>query len=271
MNSYFEYYIESNTFHLKYAKRGTAIKGQEFHNYHELVFFLDGKARLISKNIQKDLKIGSLVLVPKASFHQFVVSGNDYTRLILGFRETNEIAELIKNVMNEVNVIEEPNEVLLSSFHNLKNVFKSDLSQNEKELFVCASLVHILIYLKEYSKGRADPKNELSSTVQKALSYIDGHYTESISVESVADAVHISASQLFHRFKGELKISVYQYISKKRLANARLLIEAGATVSDAAINSGFNDYSVFFRMYKKYYGAPPSKLRPKTEFIYNGE
>ena len=114
-------------------------------------------------------------------------------------------------------------------------------------------------------------ESEVSSTVQRALSYIDGHYTESISVESVANAMHISASQLFHRFRGELKISVYQYISKKRLANARLLIEAGATVSDAAINSGFNDYSVFFRMYKKYYGEPPSQLRNRSDFMQGSE
>ena len=271
MNDYFEHYIESDSFHLKYAKGSPSVKGQEFHVYHEFVLFLDGKAHLISKNIQKELKKGSLVIVPKASFHQFAVSGSNYTRLILGFRETDEISELIENVMSEVKVIEKPDEALFSTLYALADVSSSDLAQNEKELFIRASLIHTLIYLKKYSKGSADLKNQLSPTVQKALSYIDGHYTESISAQSIASALHISVSQLFHKFKNELKISVYQYISKKRLANARLLIEAGETVSDAAISSGFSDYSVFFRMYKKYYGAPPSKLRPKTEFIYNGE
>ena len=76
---------------------------------------------------------------------------------------------------------------------------------------------------------------------------------------------------LFGKGNRDGKISVYQYISKKRLANARLLIEAGATVSDAAINSGFNDYSVFFRMYKKYYGEPPSQLRNRSDFMQGSE
>ena len=271
MNGYFEHYIESDWFRLKYAKGEPSTKGQEFHNYHEFVLFLGGKSHLISKNIQKELKIGSLVIVPKACFHQFAVSGSNYTRLIVGFRETEEIATLCENVMSEVKVIESPDKALISSLNALIEITKSNLSQKEKELFIRASLVHILIYFKKYSKGSTDPKNELSPTVQMALAYIDGHYTESITVESIADTLHISVSQLFHKFKHELKISVYQYISKKRLANARLLIEAGATVSDAAICSGFTDYSVFFRMYKKYYSEPPFNLRKKASFTKNIE
>lgn len=271
MNCFFEHYIESDSFHLKYAKGEPSVKGEEFHNYHELVLFLGGSSHLISKSIQKDLEIGSLVIVPKGSFHQFVILDSNYTRLILGFRETEEIAALCDSVMNEVQVIENPDIALSSVLSALIEITQSNISQKEKELFVFASLVHILIHLKKHSKGFAETKNELSHTVQKALSYIDGHYTEDISVESIADALHISVSQLFHKFKDELKLSVYQYISKKRLANARLLIEAGETVSGAAISSGFTDYSVFFRMYKKYYGEPPSQLRKRSDFLQGSE
>jgi len=46
MNDYFEHYIESDSFHLKYAKGSPSVKGQEFHVYHEFVLFLDGKAQI---------------------------------------------------------------------------------------------------------------------------------------------------------------------------------------------------------------------------------
>ena len=135
MNGYFEHYIESDWFRLKYAKGEPSTKGQEFHNYHEFVLFLGGKSHLISKNIQKELKIGSLVIVPKACFHQFAVSGSNYTRLIVGFRETEEIATLCENVMSEVKVIESPDKALISSLNALIEITKSNLSQKEKELF----------------------------------------------------------------------------------------------------------------------------------------
>ena len=55
MINYFEHYISSDSFHLKYAKGEPSVKGQEFHDYHEFVLFLDGRSRLISKNIQKEI------------------------------------------------------------------------------------------------------------------------------------------------------------------------------------------------------------------------
>jgi AraC-like DNA-binding protein len=261
MSDYFEHYVRSKDLHLKYAKGEPSAKGQEFHNYHEIVLFFGGKARFISKSIQKELSLHSLILVPRASFHQFAVRGSDYTRLILGFYETEETGALARQVMQNVRVIDEPAPALLSALHRLAEAVASDFSGEEKELFIRASLIHILLYLKKESPAIAESKNGLSPTVAGALSYIDGHYTRPITVEQVAQALHVSVSQLFHKFKEELQISVYQYVSKKRIANARLLIEAGETAANAAATSGFSDYSVFFRTYVKTYGEAPSRLR----------
>ena len=69
MESLFEYYIESDNLHLKYAKGEPAVRKQEFHNYNEFVLFINGNASLISKNIQQKLTHGSLILIPKEHFH----------------------------------------------------------------------------------------------------------------------------------------------------------------------------------------------------------
>ena len=258
MGKYFSYYHVYEKYHLKYAKGTPSLNGREFHNYHEIVWFLGGNARLISKNIQNDLTEGCLVIVPRASFHQFNVSGDDYTRLILGFRETEDISDLVSAVMNEVKIIEKPDGSLQECLDRLRKMVVSDFSEEEKKLFIRASLIQILIYLKKCSIGAISKSTFLSETVQSALSYIDGHFTEEMSVELIAEALHVSPSHLFHKFKKELNISVYQYIAKKRMSNARLLIESGNSLHFAAVHSGFGDYSAFYRMYKKNYGESPS-------------
>ena len=53
MEQLFEYYIETNNFHLKYAKGEPALKDQEFHDYNEFVYLLSGTSFLVSKNIQQ--------------------------------------------------------------------------------------------------------------------------------------------------------------------------------------------------------------------------
>ena len=88
---------------------------------------------------------------------------------------------------------------------------------------------------------------------KKLYSMFFENYTENLSVESIAKRLYISSSTLSHKFKKELRISVYQYITKKRLSAAHDLIRGGETLTNAALKSGFNDYSCFYRLYKKYY------------------
>ena len=262
MPSIFEYYIETDNFHLKYAMGEPFLKGEEFHNYHEFVLFLDGKSKLISKNIQLDLSPGNIIMIPKNFFHQFVIPNTqEYTRCILGFRDTPELLGLINDVMTDVKVIPTPDENVLSVFHNLIDAVNSNLSREEKKMFISASLVHLLIFLKKQPINAVSKNINISPEVRQTLSFIDKKFTENISVKLIADSLHISASTLSHKFSAELNISVYRYISEKRLSHVQRLIDEGKNISEAALLSGFSDYSGFFRMYKKRYKKLPSDYK----------
>ena len=94
---------------------------------------------------------------------------------------------------------------------------------------------------------------QLSPLVSDALSVIDEKYTENLSVEKLSNLLFVSPSTLAHKFNRELNISVYRYITKKRLSLAHQHILQGESLSTSALKSGFNDYSCFYRLYKKYY------------------
>lgn len=260
MHTRFEYYIETENFHLKYATGEPMLKGEEFHNYHEFVFFLGGNSRLISKNIQLDLSLENIIMIPKNSFHQFVILNPDkYTRCILGFRETPELFGLINDIMTDVKVILQPQENVLSLFYNLMDVAKSDLSREEKKMFIQASLIHLLVFFKKQPPNVVSRNINISPEVCQALHFIDKNFMDNISINSIADTLHISPSTLSHKFSRELNIPVYKYITEKRLSYVHKLLENGKNLYEAASMSGFGDYSGFFRMYKKRYGKVPSK------------
>lgn len=250
----FEYYIETDYLHLKYAKGAPAVQGQEFHNYNEFVLFLSGNAFFISKNIQQNLTNGSLVIIPKEHFHDFRVEHpENYERLILGFRNIPEIDRLICDVMNNIKIVPSPDEKTISLFKNLIHIVTSDISDEDKKLFIHSSLIQLLIYLKQNTSGQISKSVNLSPEVSQALSIIDEKYHENLSVKSIADMLFLSPSTLSHKFSKELNISIYRYITKKRLMEAHKLIrENNETLSSAAIKCGFCDYSCFYRLYKKY-------------------
>ena len=253
MENLFEYYISNKDFHLKYAKGEPSVKDREFHYYHEFVFFMDGDSYFISKKIQQALSSGSIVLIPKEQFHQFRVSNPaKYKRCIFGFRETPETADLIREIMPEIKIISNPNKKITDLFESIMEIAKSELGDDVKQLFVQASLIQLLVYFKRYDSAEITQNINISPVVQQAIAYIDGNYTQKISVESIAKHLYISPSTLAHKFSKELNISIYQYISKNRILSVHRLVEQGESYTEAAVKSGFSDYSCFYRIHKKY-------------------
>ena len=179
-------------------------------------------------------------------------NSENYVRFILGFRDTPETGVLTHQIMNTIKIISLPDSKITSVFEQMIDIVKSNLSYDEKCMFVNSSLVQLMLYLKLNPLTAVCDNMKLSPVVSKALTIIDEKYAENLSIEKLSALLYVSPSTLAHKFKRELNISVYQYITKKRLALARKLIEQGESLSNAALNSGFSDYSCFYRLYKKY-------------------
>ena len=110
MKPQFEYYLESAGIHCKYAKGKPYIEGGEFHEYDEILLFIDGTARFLSNGITHDLRPGDMMVIPKGQFHQLVVdNAEEYTRCVLGFIRDDEIRPLAESVMTEIAIITPPN------------------------------------------------------------------------------------------------------------------------------------------------------------------
>jgi len=72
--------------------------------------------------------------------------------------------------------------------------------------------------------------------------------------------VGISKFYLCREFKAYTGSSILQTVNLLRCTQAKLLIEGGATVSQAALSCGFDNLSYFSRTFKKLMGALPSRL-----------
>ena len=108
MAELFEYFMQSSSAHCKYAQGSPSVVGREFHDYDEVVLFLDGNAHFYSENIQLKLTPGTVILIPRERFHRFAVTDTArYRRVILGFRAEGELGALVRREMTEVRVFSE--------------------------------------------------------------------------------------------------------------------------------------------------------------------
>jgi AraC-like DNA-binding protein len=94
--------------------------------------------------------------------------------------------------------------------------------------------------------------------IVRAIEWLKRRYAAPLRIEDLADAVHMSASALHHRFKAVTAMSPLQYQKQLRLHEARrLMFAAGIECATAAHRVGYESPSQFSREYRRLFGSPP--------------
>lgn len=103
---------------------------------------------------------------------------------------------------------------------------------------------------------------EIDSRVAHVMRIMSERMPEPLSLDLIAAEVGLSASRLSHLFKEETGRSVLAALNDMRLEQAALLmLHAGRTATEAALDVGFASYNHFAALFRKRYGVSPTKYR----------
>jgi YesN/AraC family two-component response regulator len=101
-----------------------------------------------------------------------------------------------------------------------------------------------------------------SPVVKKALMYINLHFNESINLQSVADEIGFNRTYLAKKFKSEINLSVIDYIQKKRIDEAKFLIDLGRlSTTEIGLQVGFSSYNYFCKVFKEITGMTATEYK----------
>ena len=98
--------------------------------------------------------------------------------------------------------------------------------------------------------------------IRKAVVYLNEHYAENITVDTLAAIAHYSPAQFRRLFHSLTQMSPSDYITNVRINAAKTIL--GTTdrrISDIAQDVGFFDHSHFIRTFKHTVGVTPAKYR----------
>ena len=99
-----------------------------------------------------------------------------------------------------------------------------------------------------------------SPYVQKTISMITAHYRENLSLTAIADTIGISSGYLSTLFKSETGTGFNDYLNQVRISvSLKMLKDGNDDFRMIAANSGFQDYSYFFHVFKRKTGKTPSE------------
>ena len=138
------------------------------------------------------------------------------------------------------------------------------LHENPKDIGFLAPLIQQEIYYRlltgeQGGKFKAMVSNgSHTKKIAQATHYLQQHFSETITVETLANLSGMSLSGFHSHFKKITSLSPLQYQKSLRLMEARRLIaQEERGITETAYQVGYESPSQFSREYKRYFGHAP--------------
>lgn len=252
---------------------------QHFHRFYEIHLLLDKDAAHIIEGTLYRQKMFDLVLLPPSKLHKSKYpEGPSTKRLVINFRLpeasnpslAKEQHELLSVFFAPLPIyrfersIQEQLAVHLNAiFRLLKTESPTSLLQIHLEFQQFLLCIYQNRHHNTYNQAEDD---SLSAKIYSIASYIHAHYSEELSLEQLSKEFYISTCYLSHQFKDITGFNITTYIQMTRIRNAQqLLLNGDMKIAEVATACGFNSFSQFNRVFNKFCGVSPSKMKTAAE------
>ncbi|MBU8908745.1 AraC family transcriptional regulator [Desertibacillus haloalkaliphilus] len=247
------------------------------HDAMEILVFLGGECEFFCEGKTYSLTKGDVVIIPPYAVHQAKVTDfNTYERIVSTISKSL-LAEFlsISPSMNESLIYHKTQGSYVVHLHakNLKEILSlfQEISDRKKENGDHHSFaLHYLLFqglqmILHPASGEPTNhlRNEHDQRLNAIIDYIKTHLTDpDMNLDNVSSHFHLSKYYFSHYFKTHMKVPFYRYVLLKRLATAVTLIKKNElSIEEIAIQCGFQDYSSFYRLFKKEYNLSPKNLQ----------
>ncbi len=248
------------------------------HNYYEIYIFLNGFVKVAVEDKIYEMKYGDVLLIPPYTIHQLLPAVPDtnfeYRRIYMYFTEPClssfdfnghslllPIQQAAKNRQYLFHIGEDDFHSIYQAMFLLFRSKKTDYYG--KEMLNRSRIIEIITLLNKYilMSDKPHQTTHITPVIDEVFTYINHHYNEPLTLDSLANRFFLNKSTLSKMFKKQLMLTVHEYITMKRINTAKLLIEEGAYPSKVYLDVGFSDYSTFYRAFKKLEQISPEQFR----------
>lgn len=241
-----------------------------YHNIFEIYYFIEGDIDYLVEGKVYHPTPNSILLLTPHMFHGVRInSDRPYRRYTIHFNPSiinteyrlallSAFPSIGKHSQKEVYYENTDNYNLHSFFDALTFCSQQPLPLSIQLLPVFIESLLAQLTIMCHSLQPNEPCNTVSSTITNIISYLNSHLSEKITLDLLAERFYISKHYLNRAFKRATGTTVGDYLIYKRVIYASQLLVDGCLATEAAMLSGFNDYSAFYRAYHKITGHAPS-------------
>lgn len=244
------------------------------HSYCEMYYLINGSCRLTLQGNEFLITSGTIVFIPANVLHKTnYTSGGSHERLYAEFTD-NYIEDLIAqfgkkwldtHLFNYFFYI--PLELRPEINNFLSDIIKEHNSPDSysacmtKQLFQTL-IIKLLRHKNTLPNYHGVAVHSEDSSLTDAMNYIAANFHNNITLDDVANRLHLNASYLSNKFKTINGISFKKYINSIRLNHAeKLLLETNKSITEIALECGYETSNYFGDVFRKVNGVSPSEFR----------
>lgn len=250
MDRFFEHITDHNGITFQLTDK-PSVDEREIHPYHEILLYVGGNCELMTASERRRLKNGSLILIPRETYHFLDFQGASFTRLKITLPYDIPTVDMPEGLT----VYEELSENTSHAYNRMCEIVRDN---SDESGFAYAAFLMLMTELTLFDKDKIKNGQRVSDAMAELTKYVSENLSEELSVASLASRFHMSRSAVTHQFKREIGISIHKFIMQKRLILAKRLVSEGKQLSKEFSNLGFKDYSSLYKAYLRYFGHPPS-------------
>lgn len=260
---------------LYYAYRDTAYSRADYpstvhyHDYFELVVFVEGDIRYICEDETYRLRVGDIILIPPGKLHMSMLEGEAtrYRRHVF-YLYPDAFAAMGGGALTDFLAapggvqLALPAEARAGLLDLLARLDAALATGDARDRALGLALAMQAFHAFGQAKPRArSEETYLPEAVVAIRRYLDAHFTEIDSVAEVAEALYYTREHVARLFRLSFNTTVSDYIRTRRVAYARTLIDGGMPLSDVCFRAGFGNMSTFIRAFRAVTGMTPSEFR----------
>ncbi len=186
----------------------------------------------------------------------------------IAFRSDDMLDDKLIEPLNSGHLMISPEikDTVKEQCEQLAGVYAAEIDESESKITgQIRKKIILLQFIHELWKKGFIVENDTTgrNTVEKEMvSYIQQNYTGKILLREFGEQFHLSEKYISRYFKEHFHITLSQYVTYLRLEHAKqMLQETDISVTEVAMQSGYQNISYFIRSFKKTYGVSPLKYR----------
>jgi len=251
----------------------------DFHNhdFYEIYYLISGKVNYMVEGKCYSLKHDDILIINNKELHRpEIQKGAIYERIVLwvnpefirklGDGQSNLQLCFEQPSRNHNNVLRPDDDTLAIIKNNLYKLSKNKTSSlYASDILNKVYLTELIIqinraYLDVHGEDSLADEDYISNPkINEVIRYINHHLDEELSLESLSARLFISKYHLIRQFKKYTGFTLYNYVQRKRLIQAKLLLKKDLKLTEICQLCGFKDYSNFLRSFKAAYHISPKK------------